>query len=772
MIGRWAQRFATAIENPITAYGAALGAVAASAGLRGLFGLVMPDAPNFMAFFPAVLFATLVAGARGGLVATGASALIIWAIWLPRGGSAQIQLAMFVVTAAATVGIAKAIRLAIRRAAALEQRFKVFQEQALDAFVILEPVIEDGAIVDFTWTYANASADRLAPTGAQTLVGLRVRQAFPDETGMAMYRRFIAAYASPEPDSLEVRRVINGAERFLRSSAVRVADGLAVAFHDITDQRQSETALRAGQARVQAIMDALPQLIWSARPNGACNYFSPQWVNFTGVPAQDHQGDGWLQAIHPDDLDGVRAAWEQTVKGVLPFDIEYRLRRHDGVWRWFNAKASAVRGADGDIAGWFGASTDITEIVEARRDLEDRVAERTRALEASLEERARAEAALAQAQRLETVGRLTGGVAHDFNNLLTVVIGGLDMILKHPGDTDRVVRLGEAALAAGRRGERLTRQLLAFSRRQELKLEVLDVPALIDQIEPLVRRAVGEAVTLTVTRAADLGGSRLDPAQFEAALLNLVVNAADAVSDSGGAIEIATTRRALREGEVQGARAGDYICVSVADTGVGMSPATAERAFEPFFTTKEVGRGTGLGLAQVYGFIAQVGGAVSIRSEVGRGTTVSLFLPRAEGLAPVEVAAPPIDNTWARDTHILLVEDDAAVRAMTEGLLADLGCTVTAAPDGPSALARLQAGERFDLLLSDIVMPGGMSGVDLAQAASARDPDLPILLTTGYAGERVVEPEGLAWPVLRKPFRAEQLGAALRDALSGSILAA
>ncbi len=773
MIGRWAQRFATAVENPVAAYGLALGAVALAAGLRGLAGLAMLAPPNFMAFYPAVLFATLVSGARGGLVATGASAIVVWGLWLPPAplsftSPSLMQLLLFAVSAAATVGIATAIRIAVRRGVLAEERFKVFQEQALDGFVILEPVVDNGAIVDFTWTYANAAANRLAPSGTNSLVGLRVREAFPDETGAEMYRRFAAAFASPEPDSLEVRRVVNGVERFMRSSAVRVSGGLAVAFQDVTDRRQSEIALRTGQARVQAIMDSLPQLIWSARPNGSLDYFSPQWVAFTGVPAEQHQGDGWLEAVHPDDLEGVRASWEQTVIGALPFDIELRLRRHDGIWRWFNAKASAVRDEDGAVSRWFGASTDITETVEARRDLEERVAERTRALEASLEERARAEAALAQVQRLETVGRLTGGVAHDFNNLLTVVIGGLDMILKHPHDTARVVRLGEAALAAGRRGERLTRQLLAFSRRQELKLEVLDLAALIEQMEPLVRRAVGEAVTLRVHREADLGGSRLDPAQFEAALLNLVVNAADAVGGDGD-IDISTTRRTLAEGEVQGAAAGDYICVAVADTGVGMSPEIAQRAFEPFFTTKEVGRGTGLGLAQVYGFISQVGGAVSICSEVGRGTTVSLFLPLAEGPAPAQIAEPPLlDTAWARGVHVLLVEDDAAVRAVTESLLADLGCRITTAGDAVGALARLKAGEQFDLLLSDIVMPGGMSGVDLAEAASAGDPALPIVLTTGYAGERVVEPEGLTWPVLRKPFRAEQLGVALREALSRS----
>jgi PAS domain S-box-containing protein len=774
MMGRWAQRFATTIERPVLAYGAALIAVAGAVIAHAGAGLFMENAPNYMAFYPAVLFATLVAGARGGLFATAVSGFAVWLFWMPETPHAawvaeQVRLIMFAVTASATVFLAKAIRVAVRRGADAEERFRIFQEQALDAFVILEPVYDqDGAIADFVWSYANPAAVRTTPAGVNDLTGRRVLDVFPDETGAAMVERLAGVLESEGPDDIEVRRVIDGHERFMRSSAVKLTEGLAVTFRDVSAQRQSENALRAGETRVRALVDSLPQLIWSNRSNGYCDYLSPQWIAFTGKRPSEHVGDGWLEAVHPEDRDGVQQAWSQAVTGGLPFDIEYRIRRHDGSYRWFNGKASAIREPDGAIRRWFGASTDITEIVEARSDLEARVAERTRELQESLEERARAEAALAQAQRLETVGRLTGGVAHDFNNLLTVVIGGLDMILKHPEDTERVTRLSEAALAAGRRGERLTRQLLAFSRRQELKLEVVDIGALIHQIEPLVRRAVGEAIALTLRCDSDVGASRLDAAQFEAALLNLVVNATDAVAGGHGAIEIAATRRALGEGEVTGAAAREYIAVTVADTGGGMAPDTLQRAFEPFFTTKDVGKGTGLGLAQVYGFVNQVGGAVTIDSEIGRGTTVTLYLPAAEMGAEVERApAAVVDERWAKGSRVLLVEDDAAVRAVFESLLTDLGCRVESAQDAASALIRLHAGEGFDLLISDIVMPGGMSGVDLARAAHARYPDLPIVLTTGYAGDRLgVEPETLSWPVLRKPFRVEQLGMAVREALA------
>ena len=767
MMGRWAQRFATAIERPSLAYAAALGAVLVAAAAREAVGVFMASPPNYMAFYPAVLFATLVAGARGGLIATGASALTVLLLWYDS--PTIVPLVMFAATASATVFIGKAIRVAVRRGAAVEEQFRIFQEHALDAFVILEPLYEAGELADFRWTYANPAADRMAPVGLAGLNGRRVLEAFPDETGEDMFRRFSYALLTGGPDDIEVRRTIDGRERIMRSSAVTVTGGLAVTFRDITAERQSEAALRSGEARIRALVDSLPQLIWANQPDGACDYLSPQWLAFTGVAAERHYGFGWLDAIHPEDRDGAQQAWDQAVRGGLPFDTEYRLRRHDGVWRWFNARASAMRGEDGVVQRWFGAAGDITEIIEARSDLEARVAERTQALEKSLEERAQAEAALAQAQRMETVGRLTGGVAHDFNNLLTVVIGGLDMILKHTGDAIRVRRLAEAALSAGRRGERLTRQLLAFSRRQELKLEVADIAVLIDQAEPLIRRAVGEAVELSVKADLAAGASRLDPAQFEAALLNLVVNAADALPESGGRIVIASRPARVAEGQVRGAAAGDYVVVSVADNGGGMSPQTVTHAFEPFFTTKDVGKGTGLGLAQVYGFVTHVNGAVTIESAEGRGTTVSLYLPATQ--APAAVQPPPLEQPgeegeWARGARVLLVEDDAAVRAVTESLLTDFGCQVEGAPDGPTALRRIQSGERFDLLISDIVMPGGMSGVDLAKAAHDRDAALPIVLTTGYAGERLEDgPEGLAWPLLRKPFRAEQLGHAVREAL-------
>jgi signal transduction histidine kinase len=629
-------------------YAIAGATVLAAVATRVLVDLATDNPTNFPTFYVAVLVAAMFGGVGAGVATVAVSTIIVWTLWLgPSAGGVVhakegVQIVMFWICGGLMVLFMDILRRAVRTGLAAEERFRAAQEASLDAFVILEPVREGGKIVDFRWTYANPAAETMRPAGASTLVGRRVREAFNDKTGQDMAARLTTLFENGGPDDIEVHRVLNGEDRWIRSSGVRLGHDLAVTFRDITDA------------------------------------------------------------------------------------------------------------------------------VAAHRVLEARVAERTAALEASIAEKAKAEAALAQAQRLETVGRLTGGVAHDFNNLLTVIVGGLDMILRHPGDEARVRRLGEAALSAGQRGERLTRQLLAFSRNQELKLETVDIPFLVTQLEPLLSRAVGEAMTLTVLCDPHAGASMVDTAQFEAALLNLVVNAVDATPDNGQiTIEVTTAR--LADGEVADADAGDYVRVAVTDTGSGMPPEVLTRVFEPFFTTKEVGKGTGLGLAQVYGFLRQSGGGVSIDSTEGRGSTVALYLPAATSdaaatvLEPVAPSVPPTDLTG---TRVLLAEDDPAVRALAEGVLLDLGCVVVTAVDGVNALTILERDGPFDLLMSDIIMPGGVSGVDLAHVASARDPALAILLTTGYAGEKLaMAPADLPWPLLRKPFRVEQLSEALAAVL-------
>jgi NO-binding membrane sensor protein with MHYT domain/nitrogen-specific signal transduction histidine kinase/ActR/RegA family two-component response regulator len=378
-------------------------------------------------------------------------------------------------------------------------------------------------------------------------------------------------------------------------------------------------------------------------------------------------------------------------------------------------------------------------------------------------EKIEAEAALMRAQRLDALGRLTGGVAHDFNNLLTVVIGALDVILRHPENAPRRQRLGEAALIAARRGQRLTAQLLAFARQQPLQPETRELNELIRQAEPLLRRAMSENVALKVHLCANKAVVQIDPAQFEASLLNLIVNAVDA-SLSGGEIVVETRLCTLADGEVAGLAPGPYFGMSVADRGQGMSPDVIKRIFEPFFTTKPPGKGTGLGLSQVYGFVKQSGGEVEVDSAEGVGTRFRIYLPISAAQPEQDIVAPTQRVGAARPLSILLVEDDPSVAAVTEMMLVDFGHKVQRAANADEALRILWSEAEFDVLFSDVVMPGGMNGVELAKQAVAQRPLLKVLLTSGYAGESLDEwlSQG-AWPFLRKPFLSTELAEALAD---------
>jgi NO-binding membrane sensor protein with MHYT domain/nitrogen-specific signal transduction histidine kinase len=372
-----------------------------------------------------------------------------------------------------------------------------------------------------------------------------------------------------------------------------------------------------------------------------------------------------------------------------------------------------------------------------------------------------AEAALMRAQRLDALGRLTGGVAHDFNNLLTVVIGALDVILRHPENAPRRQRLGEAALIAARRGQRLTAQLLAFARQQPLQPETRELNGLIRQAEPLLRRAMSENVALKVQLCDDKAVVRIDPAQLEASLLNLIVNAVDA-SAEGGEVVVETQLCTLAAQEVAGLASGAYFRMSVADRGQGMSPDVIKRIFEPFFTTKPPGKGTGLGLSQVYGFVKQSGGEIEVDSAQGAGTRFRIYLP-------ISAAQPEQDHTTTsqrvgvvRPLCILLVEDDPSVAAVTEIMLVDFGHKVHRAANADEAQRILWSEAEIDVLFSDVVMPGGMNGAELAKQAVAQRPLLKVLLTSGFAGESLDEwlSQG-AWPFLRKPFLSTELAEAL-----------
>ena len=413
---------------------------------------------------------------------------------------------------------------------------------------------------------------------------------------------------------------------------LRAAEAAAYAHADVAREAaaalaQAEAAIRRGEGELRSLVEALPQLVWTCDAQGQFDYLSPSWTAVTGVAAEALMGQGWLEVVHPEDRAATQASWAAAIEGSADFDVSHRLRTQAGDYRWYKARAARARDQQGAIVRWAGASLDITRLMDSQEALERRLAERAAEVDAANDQRRRTEEALAQAQRLETVGRLTGGVAHDFNNLLTVVIGALDMILRHADNSDRVRRLGEAALTASKRGEKLTRQLLAFSRRHEFRLETLEIATLVRGLEPLLRRSLEDGVALSVEAEPDCGFAELDAVQLESALLNLVINARDALEGGQGRIDVRSERTTLAVDEISDTAPGDYVRISVTDTGSGMSSDVAARAFEPFFTTREIGKGAGLGLAQVYGFARQSAGGVQIASKPGEGATVSIYLP-------------------------------------------------------------------------------------------------------------------------------------------------
>jgi PAS domain S-box-containing protein len=640
-----------------------------------------------------------------------------------------------------------------------EERFRLVVENALDYAILVidaQGRIGDwfpGAEAVFGWTAQEAIGqpisiiytpeDRAAQEDAKEIETARAEGTAPDVRWHLCKDR---------------RRVfIEGTARALHGEDGKLRGFLKIG-QDVTQRRRTEEALRESEARFRHMADSAPALIWMTDAEGQVTFANMHYDHMFGRPASDILGRGWEEIVLPEDLDRHYAAFLEVFHARAPFRTETRVRDRAGQVRWLRCEGVPRMDDAGRFLGYTGCNVDITEARLAAEELKRRVAERTAELMA-------AEETLRQAQKMEAVGQLTGGIAHDFNNMLQGVTGGLSMARRRvaEGRADEALRYLDAVQDAAERAAGLTRRLLAFARRRPLEPRPVDTDGLVAGLADLIRRTVGPGIAVDLRLRDGAGSVLCDPNELESALVNLCINARDAMPEGGrlaiGAEEVHLSAADIPDGA---AEPGLYVALSVADTGTGMPPEVLERAFEPFFTTKPLSQGTGLGLSQVWSFVRQSGGLVRVESAPGRGTTVRLLLPLHEHADAIrEPEAVPLAPEGAEEAGtVLLVDDEDAARQPAADRLRELGHAVLEARDGPEAL-RILATTRPDLLVTDVGLPNGINGRQLAEAAREGVPGLPVLFITGYAGTSL--PPGVE--VIDKPFELDVLVQRVRAVL-------
>jgi PAS domain S-box-containing protein len=593
----------------------------------------------------------------------------------------------------------------------------------------------------FLYVDLNRATERAYGLSYNQIIGRSVEEILGPEQAALPLRLMRECIRTGENQRYRARRMMAGATYTIDVMFIRVPEQLNGDYHimatarDITEHDAVEERLRQERQLFELIIEntsegiivvdrEMRHLIWNA---------AMERIN--GRPRREVLGRT-VFAVFPGFADHpVGNAWREALAGRRVEMRDYRFfSTLRGVEVIYDADFTPLRDKDGSSIGGICILREMTE----RRRLE-------------------------HLSKLETVAQLTGGVAHDFNNLLTAAMGCLDIIVRDAADA-RMTTLAETALRSLDRGAQLTQQLLAFGRRQALRPVSANLNQLLGEIEVLIRRAVGETVELAIDAATDLPNCDVDPAQFEAGVMNLVMNARDAMPD-GGRLQLTTRRVQFEQLPADAAvPVGEYVALLVEDTGSGMTPEVASRAFEPFYTTKEIGKGSGLGLSMVYGFAKQSGGGVHIESTLGSGTRVTLYLPECHSLA---VSPFPSEEEEKPGTgSILIVEDDDAVREISVEMIQSLGYEALVACNGSKALEVLQCSLRIDLLFTDLVMPGPLTGIALARQAQALRPGLPVLLATGYAG--LEEPRETEFPVIAKPFRVAELSRVLSRLLKES----
>lgn len=615
-----------------------------------------------------------------------------------------------------------------------ERRFRILVEGVIDyAIYMLDP---SGIITNW-----NTGAERLKGYSADEIVGQHFSKFYTKEDRASGLPAQVLDVAGREGRyEAEGWRVRKDGSRFWASvvvDAIRSEDGVLQGFakvtRDITERRTALEVLRESERQFRLLVGGVTDYaIYMLDPNGIVTSWNAGAQRIKGYAADEIIGHHFSRFYtEPDRSAGVpaRALYTATQEGR--FEAEGWRIRKDGTMFWAHVVIDRIRDETGELIGFAKIIRDITERRNAQLALEE--AQRQRA----------------HAQRMDALGQLTGGVAHDFNNLLMIVSGHIHNLKKSVAGDPKLARAAAAIEQAAQRGETLTRQLLTFSRRQTIKPTVFQISERVDAFRTMLESFVGSAVRLSAAIGPDIWPVKIDESEFELALVNLALNARDAMP-KGGVLAITAENVNLSSAETLAGIQGEFVALQIADTGSGIAADVLPKVFDPFFTTKELGKGSGLGLSQVHGFAHQSGGTVHIQSEVGRGTTVTIYLPRCH-----EEARPVYEDNRVESASggtVLVVEDNPEVLAVCVGMLEQLGYQTYAVSGALAALDVIEQ-QNFDLVVSDIVMPGGMDGAALANAIHARKPQLPILLVTGFSPSA----NHTQFPIIRKPFEISEL---------------
>ncbi|WP_334161975.1 PAS domain S-box protein [Phenylobacterium sp.] len=652
----------------------------------------------------------------------------------------------------ALIGFAKITRDMTERRAAQEalleseRRFRYLVEGVVDYAIYMLDV--NGTISNW-----NPGAERIKGYRASEIVGRHFSTFYtPEERAAGVPVRALATALREGRFEAEGWRIRKDGSRFWASvviDPIRNDDGDHIGFakitRDISDKKAAEDALAQSERQFRMLVaGVVDYALYMLDPNGIVTNWNAGAQHIKGYSASEIVGQHFSRFYaDPDRAAGTPTRALETAREQGRYEAEGWRVRKDGSLFWASVVIDAIRDEAGELVGFAKITRDVTERRNAQLELQ------------------KAHERLGQAQKMEAMGQLTGGVAHDFNNLLMVVGGQAQLLRKRVADDTRALRALDAIDMAAKRGQDLTRHLLTFARRQRLQPVPISLHERSADLRELLGTSLGSTISLNLTLPKDLWAVEVDPGELELALLNLAVNARDAMP-SGGSLSIVGRNRTLTGGEVDTDVQGEFVALSIRDTGVGIPPDILARVFEPFFTTKEVNKGTGLGLSQVYGFVQQSGGRVTVDSRLGEGTTITLYLPRTELQPTADLSAPA--PAAPEGVNILVVEDNPEVAEVVAGLLEQLGNRTHVVNSADAALKALANGDEPDLVFSDIVMAGEMDGLALARRLRAERPDLPILLATGYS--QAAEAMGDEFPILTKPYRLPELSRAV-----GAVLA-